>query len=90
METRLNKGLLNYSEENKLGEGSDGNVYHGDYDGMSVAVSLNATICMNSSQRQIFENLYILLLETRTSDRSAEPMITKTMSNHSRYFSSLC
>ena len=35
----LNKGSLNYSEEqNKLGEGSYGNVYHGDYEGMSVLV----------------------------------------------------
>ena len=34
----LNKGSLNYSEENKLGEGSYRNVYHGDYEGMSVFV----------------------------------------------------
>ena len=30
----LNKGSLNYSEENKLGEGSYGNVHHGDFDGV--------------------------------------------------------
>ena len=36
--TKLDKGSLNYSEENKLGESLYGNVYHGDYDGMSVAV----------------------------------------------------
>ena len=35
----LNKSSLNYSEEqNKLGKGSYGNVYHGDYEGMSVLV----------------------------------------------------
>ena len=34
----LNKGSLNYSEKNKLGECSYGNVYHGDYEGMSVFV----------------------------------------------------
>ena len=41
----LNKGSLNYSEENmlyseenKLGEGSYRNVYHGDYEDMSVFV----------------------------------------------------
>ena len=33
----LNKGLMNYSEQNKCGEGSYGNVYY-DYDGMFVAV----------------------------------------------------
>ena len=34
----LNKGSLNYSEQNKLFEGSYGNVYHGDYEGMSILV----------------------------------------------------
>ena len=34
----LNKGSLNYSEKNKLGEDSYGNVYHGDYEGMFVFV----------------------------------------------------
>ena len=34
----LNKGSLNYSEQNKLGEGSYGNVYHGNYEGMSAFV----------------------------------------------------
>ena len=34
----LDKSSLNYSEQNKLGEGSYGNVYHGDYEGMSVFV----------------------------------------------------
>ena len=34
----LNKGLMKYSEQIKRGEGSYGNMYYGDYDGMSVAV----------------------------------------------------
>ena len=34
----LYKGSLNYSEQNKLGEGSYENVYHGDYEGMSILV----------------------------------------------------
>ena len=34
----LNKGSLTYSEQNKLGEGSYGDVYHGDYEGISVLV----------------------------------------------------
>ena len=34
----LNKGSLNYSEQNKLSEGLYGNVYHGDYEDMSVFV----------------------------------------------------
>ena len=34
----LNKGSLNYSEQNKPGEGSYGNVYHGYYEGMSTLV----------------------------------------------------
>ena len=34
----LNKGSLIYSEQNKLGEGSYGNVYHGDYEGMFILV----------------------------------------------------
>ena len=62
----LNKGSLNYSEEimlyseeNKLGEGSYRNVSHGDYEGMSVLLSsLNATICINSSLRQMFYGIY--------------------------------
>ena len=34
----LNKGSLNYSEQNKVSEGLYGNVYHGDYEGTSVFV----------------------------------------------------
>ena len=34
----LNKGSLNYSEQNKVSEGLYGNVYRGDYEGMSVFV----------------------------------------------------
>ena len=46
----LNKGSLNYSEQNKLGEGSYENVYHGDYEGMSVLVK---QFCL-PSKRQMF------------------------------------
>ena len=34
----LNKGSLNYSEQNKLSEGLYGNVYHSHYEGMFVFV----------------------------------------------------
>ena len=44
-----------YSEENKLGEGSYRNVYHGDYEGMSVFVKqFKRNNCINSSLRQMF------------------------------------
>ena len=46
----LNKGSLNYYEQNKLGEGSHGNLYHGDYEGMSILVK---QFCL-SSLRQMF------------------------------------
>ena len=50
----LNKGSLNYSEQKKLGEGSYGNVYHGDYEGMSVFVK---QFCL-PSLRQMFYGIY--------------------------------
>ena len=55
-----NKGSLNYSEQNKLSEGLYENVYHGDYEGMSVFV--NATICIKSSLRQMYTALWYVLI----------------------------
>ena len=49
--------LNNGSEENKLGEGSYGNVYHGDNDGMSVAVNQFKRI-----------NLHELIVEANVSE----------------------
>ena len=50
----LNKGTLNYSEQNKLGEGSYGNVYHGNFEGMSVFVKQ----IWSPSLRQMFYGIY--------------------------------
>ena len=50
----LNKGSLNYSEQNKLGGGSYGNVYHGDYEGMSVVVK---QFCFPSLRQMFLRDL---------------------------------
>ena len=55
----LNKGSLNYPEQNKLSEGLYGNVYHGDYEGTSVFVKhFKRNDLYKSWLRQMFYGIY--------------------------------